>query len=287
MRCGAGWGCSRSRDQRRIAHTDWVSCAVTQTRLPAAGLERHSDEGDRKKSRHRYRLECSGVKIFESCVDSVEAAIASAAGGAGRIELCARLDVAGLTPDLDLVQRTAAAVTVPVCVMVRPRPGGFVYDAAEIEAMRRSIAAIAAAGAAGIVAGALRRDGTVDADGMRRLIDAARPLPVTFHRAFDATRDLGEALETLTTLGVDRVLTSGGAPTALEGVETIARLVERAGPSLTVIAGGGVRAHNVVEIVQRTRVREVHAWVARSDGEDHDAWTAAVREIVAALGRSA
>jgi len=203
--------------------------------------------------------------LFESCVDSVEAAVASERGGAGRIELCASLDVAGLTPPVELVRASTAAVAIPVRVMVRPRAGDFVYDRSAVDSMVRSVGQIAAAGASGIVTGALRRDATVDVDAMRRLLDAARPLPVTFHRAIDATRDLDEALDALIELGVDRVLTSGGAPTALEGADAIARLVARAKGSITIIAGGSVRANNVAEIVRRTGVREVHAWVIRPD----------------------
>jgi len=216
--------------------------------------------------------------LFESCVDSLQAAVASERGGAGRIELCARLDVAGLTPSLDLVRGCAGAVTIPVFVMVRPRAGDFVYTSGDIDAMVRSIGAAAAAGARGIVTGALGRDATVDADAMRRLIAAARPLPVTFHRAIDATRDRDEALDALIALGVDRVLTSGGAPTALEGADAIARLVARAGGRMTIIAGGSVRAGNVREIVRRTGVREVHAWIVRSDAGDPDVATL-VREL--------
>jgi len=197
--------------------------------------------------------------LFESCVDALESAIASARGGADRIELCANLDVGGTTPDLDLIRRCAEAVPIPVFVMMRPRDGDFCYVADDLRTMTRDIAAAAGAGARGIVVGALCHDGTIDTDAMRRLIDAARPLPVTCHRAFDVTRDLDEALDVLMALGVDRVLTSGGAATAAEGADTLARLVTRAGTALTVIAAGGVRPHNVARLVEHTHVREVHA----------------------------
>jgi copper homeostasis protein len=197
--------------------------------------------------------------IFESCVESLESAIASARGGAGRLELCANLDMGGTTPDTDLMRRCADAVPIPVFTMIRPRDGDFCYVAGDLRAMTRDISAAAKAGARGIVVGALNRDGTIDVDAMRRLIDAARPLAVTCHRAFDLTRDLDQALDALIALGVDRVLTSGGAVTAAEGADTIARLVARAGTALTVIAAGSVRAHNVTRLVERTRVREVHA----------------------------
>jgi copper homeostasis protein len=197
--------------------------------------------------------------IFESCVESLESAMASARGGAGRVELCANLDVGGTTPDVDLIRRCAGAVPIPVFTMIRPRDGDFCYVADDLRAMTRDISAAANAGAHGIVVGALCRNGTIDTDAMRRLIDAARPLAVTCHRAVDLTRDLNEALDVLIELGVDRVLTSGGAVTAAEGADTIARLVTRAESAITVIAAGSVRPFNVARLVEHTRVREVHA----------------------------
>ena len=224
--------------------------------------------------------------LFESCVDSHDAARASTLGGAGRVELCARLDVGGTTPDAALIERCVASVAIPVCVIIRPRGGDFVYDAREVAAMADAIRAATATGAHGVVFGALRRDATLDVDVMRRLIDAARPLPVTCHKAIDATRDPLEALEALLALGVDRVLTSGGADTAAAGVAAIARMVARAGDDLMVMAGGGVRAHNVAAIVRQTGVRELHACVlptgiaAPADPDTLDAWAHAVRDVV-------
>ena len=165
----------------------------------------------------------------------------------------------GTTPDAALIERCAASLTIPVFVMIRPRGGDFVYDAGEVAAMADAIRTAAAAGAHGVVFGALRPDATIDVDVMRRLIDVARPLPVTCHKAIDATRDPLEALDALLALGVDRVLTSGGADTAAAGAATIARMVARAGDALVVMAGGGVRAHNVAALVRQTGVREVHA----------------------------
>jgi copper homeostasis protein len=197
--------------------------------------------------------------LLESCVDSLDAAIASEHGGAGRIELCANLDVGGTTPGADLIARSVERLTIPVFVMVRPRGGDFVYDAGEARDMERDIGKVRAAGAHGVVFGALGRDRRIDAPIMRHLVDAARPLAVTCHRAFDDSRDLSEALDALLALGIDRVLTSGGAPTATEGSGTIAKLVAQAGSALVVMAGGAVRAHNVADLVRRTHVREVHA----------------------------
>ena len=230
--------------------------------------------------------------LFESCVDSLDTAAASARGGAGRVELCARLDVGGTTPDPALVARCVALGT-PVFVMIRPRGGDFLYDRGEIEAMAQAIRAAAAAGAAGVVFGALRFDGTIDTGVMHRLVEAAQPLPVTCHKAIDATRDPLEALEALLALGIDRVLTSGGAPTAAAGAATIARMVARAGAALTVMAGGGIRAAGVADLVHRTGVREVHARLlplaapTPASPATLDAWAGEVRTFVERSARPA
>jgi copper homeostasis protein len=227
--------------------------------------------------------------LFESCIDALDAALASARGGAGRVELCARLDVGGTTPDAGLVAQCVAAVAIPVFVMIRPRGGAFVYDRDEMAAMEAGIAAARAAGAHGVVFGALRPDATIDAESMRRLIDRARPLPVTCHKAIDATRDPLEALDALLALGIDRVLTSGGADTAAAGAATIARMVARAGDALVVMAGGSVRAHNVAALVRETGVREVHARVlpfgapAVQDADAIAAWAAQISAVVDGL----
>ncbi len=225
--------------------------------------------------------------LFESCVDSLDAALASVAGGARRLELCARLDVGGTTPDPGLVREVVDAVPVPVFAMVRPRSGSFVYGDAEVDAMVRDIRLMRAAGAHGLVFGALRPDRTIDEGVMRRLLSHARPLPVTCHKAFDDTPDLLAALGTLVGLGVDRVLTSGGRPTAAEGTAMIAALVARGGEAITVVAGGRVRADTVAALLWQTGVREVHARVIRepapADGPMRDRW----RREVAALTTAA
>lgn len=224
--------------------------------------------------------------LVESCVDSLDAAVASVAGGARRLELCAHLEVGGTTPDPGLVAAVVAAVPVPVFAMVRPRGGGFVYGDAEIEAMVRDIRLMRAAGAHGLVFGVLRPDRTLDDAVMRRLLSHARPLPVTCHKAFDETPDLAAALGTLVTLGVDRVLTSGGRPTAAEGTAMIAALVARAGAAITVVAGGRVRADIVAALRRDTGISEVHARVIReagpADAVTRERWRRDVAALVAA-----
>jgi copper homeostasis protein len=196
--------------------------------------------------------------LVEACVDSVASAVGAERGGARRLELCDNLFDGGTTPSAGMISAVKAAVRIPVFVLVRPRGGGFVYTDVELAVMRLDIEAARMLGADGVVAGALSRDGRVDVDQLRILIAAAGKLPFTFHRAFDLVQDTGRALETLMREGVSRVLTSGGAPTALDGVEAIAGLVKRAAGQIGVMVGGSVREETVQEIVQRSGATEVH-----------------------------
>ncbi|MGH7560454.1 MAG: copper homeostasis protein CutC [Gemmatimonadales bacterium] len=196
--------------------------------------------------------------LVEACVDSVSGAAAAAAAGAGRLELCAGLVEGGTTPSAGLIGLVRSVVAIPVHVLVRPRAGDFLYDEAELAVMRGDLAAAAALGADGVVVGALDASGDVASDALRALIEAARPMAVTFHRAFDFARDPERSLDVLMTLGVERLLSSGQAPTAEAGIPLLRRLVDRAGDRLTVVAGGGVTAANARRIVLETGAREVH-----------------------------
>jgi copper homeostasis protein len=214
-----------------------------------------------------------GPVLVEACVDSVASAIAAERGGARRIELCAALADGGTTPSAGMIAACKEAVAIPVFVIVRPRGGGFVYSAAEREVMRRDVVSAREIRADGIVTGGLGQDGTIDVALVRTMIEAARDLPLTFHRAFDFAPDLGAALETLAENGVQRVLSAGGATTASDGASMLASLVQRAHERLVVMAGGGVREANVRALVTATRVREVHVRLTRlaSDGTPHAA----------------
>jgi copper homeostasis protein len=196
--------------------------------------------------------------LVEACVDSVASAVAAERGGAKRLELCDNLGDGGTTPSAGMISAVKAAVKIPVFAIIRPRGGDFVYSDVELAVMRLDIEAARMLGIEGVVFGVLTKDAKVDVGHTRALMDAAAGLPVTFHRAFDHARDLPQALEALMTLGVARVLTSGGAPTALEGVATIGALVKRANGAIAVMAGGSVREENVQEVVQRSGVTEVH-----------------------------
>jgi copper homeostasis protein len=197
--------------------------------------------------------------VIEAAVESLDAALAAARGGADRLELCANLDAGGTTPGTALLAAVKSRVGIPVFTMIRPRGGSFVYTPAERDAMHRDIAAARAHGADGLVLGLLDERHRIDATAARDVLGDAGDLPVTFHRAFDAIADQLSGLDSLMELGIDRVLTSGGAPTALAGAESIRALVDHAGDAIRIMAGGGVRAHNARGLVRLTGVRELHA----------------------------
>jgi copper homeostasis protein len=196
--------------------------------------------------------------LVEACVDAIDAAIEAERGGAGRLELCGELLQGGVTPSAGLIGAVRDRVEIPLFVLIRPRTGDFLYSADERLVMLRDIVIAKSLGADGVVVGALTSDGDVDIDTTRTLIDAARPLRVTFHRAFDFARNQAEALDALLMLGVDRVLTSGGASSALDGAAALKRLVARAGDAMTILAGGSITAANVADVVRLSGVREVH-----------------------------
>ncbi len=196
--------------------------------------------------------------LVEACVDSVDSALAAERGGALRLELCDSLHDGGTTPSAGMIAAVKSRVRIPVHVIIRPRGGGFVYSNTEIEVMRRDVAMAVQLGADGVVIGALGADACIEVGIARTLMSAAAGRSVAWHRAFDLCPDLDHALDLLLSLGISRVLTSGGARTALEGAETLASLVARARGRIAVMAGGGVREENVREIVQRTGVSEVH-----------------------------
>jgi copper homeostasis protein len=196
--------------------------------------------------------------VFEICVDSVEGVVAAARAGADRVELCAGLIEGGITPSFGMIATAAKAAPIKVNVIIRPRGGDFVYSPAELEVMERDIVTAKQQGAAGIVLGLLAPDGTIDLAASRRLIAAARPLPVTFHRAFDMARDPQRSLDTLIELGVERLLTSGQEATALEGSALIAALVRQAAGRIVVMPGGGLTERTVARVVAETGARELH-----------------------------
>lgn len=195
--------------------------------------------------------------MVEACVDSIAGALASEHAGAGRVELCGP-GVGGTTPSYGLMARCQERIRIPIHVMIRPREGNFVYDDDEFETMLKDISAARSARVDGVVFGVLNADGSLDADRMRTLVGAARPMRVACHRAFDATPNANAALETLLQLGIDIVLTSGHAATAMDGRAQLKSHRENAAGKLAIMAGGGVRAENLTDIIRDTGVHDVH-----------------------------
>lgn len=196
---------------------------------------------------------------LEICVDSVESAIAAEEGGAQRMELCSALSEGGLTPSPGMLRAVRAAVKLGIYVMIRPRGGDFLYSKTEYAIMLDDIARVAECGADGVVLGLLTAHGEVDVERTARLVEAARPMEVTVHRAVDMSRDLSAAMEGAVQAGAHRILTSGAAPTALQGSAQLASLVRQAAARIGVMVGGNVRPRNLAQIVAATGASQFHA----------------------------
>jgi copper homeostasis protein len=197
--------------------------------------------------------------LVEVAAHTIEAALAAEAGGADRVELFSNHMEGGVTPSEGAIAVGRDHMRIGLHVMIRPRGGDFCYSEHEVDAMHRDISVAKRLGANGVAFGIVNPDGEINVEQAGQLIASARPLSVTFHRAFDTCKDLTAALVLLISSGVDRVLTSGGAPNAADGIENIANLVSIAGGRIKVMAGGGIRPHNIRRIVQETGVLEVHA----------------------------
>ena len=237
----------------------------------------------------------STTAALEIAVTSPAGAITARDGGADRVELCVGLELGGLTPSQALVE-TTHETGIPAHALVRCRPGGFVHDRGEVDLMEREVRTVLRSGAAGVVVGALRPDGTLDVDALRRFVDAARSVSataeVTLHRAIDHAADPVAAAASLADLGFTRVLTSGAAPTALTGAATIARMVEAAGP-VQVMAGAGVIPADVPALVatgvaavhlsaKRPAADSAHAGVPMGGADDGSAHFVTDESVVAA-----
>ncbi|WP_263378680.1 copper homeostasis protein CutC [Granulicella paludicola] len=196
--------------------------------------------------------------IFELCAETVDACLAAREGGADRIELCSGLSEGGLTPSHGLVREALQQSDLPVHVLIRPRGGNYLYTEAEIAVMAEDILHVKSLGAAGVVLGLLKADRTVDVETTRNFVQLARPMQVTFHRAFDDTPDLETALEAVISTGCERVLTSGGCTDVAQGAEILARLVKQADGRLEVAVGGGLRLTNASSLVRLTGATHFH-----------------------------
>jgi copper homeostasis protein len=205
-------------------------------------------------------------RVLEITVDSLERALAAERGGAHRIELCADLSVGGLTPDSELMSKVRELVRIPIVALVRPRGGDFVYSDKERAAMGRDIQTARELGMDGVVLGILRADGHVDVSRTRALVERARPLPVTFHRAFDVSTDLRRSLEDVIQTGAVRILSSGGALTAAEGLACLSDLVKGTRGRISIMPGSGVTAANISRLMEATGAREFHAGLSSVSG---------------------
>jgi len=228
--------------------------------------------------------------LLEISVETLEAAMAAERGGAGRIELCGNLSVGGVTPDAELLRAARAQVHIPIFSMVRPRAGDFVYSGAEFSEMRRSITDAKECGMDGVVLGVLTKDHRVDIARTRELAEFAKPLPVTYHRAFDEAADLHQALEDVMQSGAKRILTSGGAKSALEGAAALAELIEAAGERIVIVPGAGISAANILEVARRTKAREFHSGLSSVlpyGSKDYKKFEQEVRKLAERIGRLA
>ncbi|KZC21371.1 MULTISPECIES: copper homeostasis protein CutC [Rhodanobacter] len=197
--------------------------------------------------------------MLEIAANSVASALAAQEGGAGRVELCTALELGGLTPSHAQIALARERLRIPLVVLIRPRAGDFLYSELECEAMQRDIETCVSLGCDGVVLGVLDANGEVDMPRCRALIAAAGKLGVTFHRAFDLSRDPARALEDIVALGCERVLTSGAQASAVDGATLIRELVTQAAGRLAVMPGAGITAQNIAALAAATGAREFHA----------------------------
>lgn len=206
---------------------------------------------------------------LEVCCGDMQSVLAAKEGGADRIELCQALEVDGLTPSAEMMAE-AIGLGIPVQVLIRPREGDFVYDEAEVETMLKEIRLAKRLGANGVVIGALKSDGSIDEETIRRLVSEATGLSITFHRAFDVCSQPTEALEQIVSLGCHRLLTSGQAPSAEQGIPLIKKLVEQSGGRLIIMPGAGVNQENARRILSETGAHEIHGSLRRNGSTDSE-----------------
>jgi len=195
---------------------------------------------------------------IEIVVYNIESALEAQKGGADRIELCDNPGEGGTTPSAGIIEQIRKNLSIEVYVMIRPRGGDFVYTNLEVEAMMRDIDICKELKIEGVVFGILNEEGRIDRERCKKLIEHARPLKVTCHRAFDMTRDAVEALEDCVEAGFDRILTSGRLPSAMEGSDLIRQLVQQAKSRIIIMPGGGINEQNVMELIRETGVSEIH-----------------------------
>ena len=196
---------------------------------------------------------------LEICIDSLESAIAAQDGGADRVELCDNLIEGGTTPSMGLIKLCREKLDkTKLHIIIRPRGGDFLYSDHEFDVMKEDIKFAKSLGVDGVVFGILNRDGSIDLNRNRELVEIAKPMSTTFHRAFDTSIDPFIGLENLISLGFDRVLTSGQKEKAVESTKMIKKLIQVAGERITILPGSGLREHNLQNFIQSTGAKEIH-----------------------------
>ena len=196
--------------------------------------------------------------LFEVCANSIQSALNAEAARADRIELCEQLEIGGVTPRHEVIIEEKEKISIPIHVLVRPRGGDFCYSEKEFRIMKKDIEWLKQVNVAGVVIGILNPDFTIDKIRCAELINLARPLSVTFHRAFDEVKEPFQTLEELISLGVNRILTSGQKENALDGVILLNQLAKQANDRITILAGGGITEENISAIVQQSGTNEFH-----------------------------
>lgn len=220
---------------------------------------------------------------LEVCCGDIESVRAAKEGGAHRVELCRALDVDGLTPS-EAMMAEAIGTGIPVQVLIRPREGNFVYSRDEVQCMVRDIRLAKQLGANGVVIGALKPDGGIDEETIRRLAGEAEGMSITFHRAFDVCREPLESLEQIISLGCHRLLTSGQAVTAEQGIPLIKELVEQSAGRLIIMPGAGVNPQNALRILSETGASEIHGSL-RKNGHTDSGQVRTITDILKGLRR--
>lgn len=216
--------------------------------------------------------------LLEVCCGDLQSVQAAKEGGAHRVELCRALELDGLTPSEGMMEQ-AISMGIPVQVLIRPCEGNFVYSTNEVQSMRRDIRLAKRLGANGVVIGALKPDGGIDEDTIRCLVEESEGLSITFHRAFDVCTNPLEALEQIISLGCHRLLTSGQAPTAEQGIPLLKRLVEQSAERIIIMPGAGVNPQNAHRILSETGAHEIHGSLRKDGHTDAKLVRAIVEEI--------
>lgn len=195
---------------------------------------------------------------LEICANSVDSALNAQKGGAHRVELCDNLSAGGTTPSYGSIIKARELLQIKLYPIIRPRGGDFLYNDLEFELMQKNIEMCKRIGCDGVVIGLLTSSGKIDKERTRHLVDLAKPLGVTFHRAFDRCVDPLEGMKTIIETGCERILTSGQQPTAPEGIELISQLVEKAAGRLTIMPGSGIRKKNIADVLKKTGAKAIH-----------------------------